>query len=54
MERGREREREREKEREYVWRANSCLKVHNQTSDPSSSIYLELPPKDPNKPGQGK
>ena len=24
-------------------------KVHNQTFDPSSSIYLQLPPKDPNK-----
>ena len=40
-----EREREREKD---GWKKKSCLKVHNQTFDPSSSIYLQLPPKDPN------
>ena len=48
MKRERERERKREiEEWDLVCRVKSCLKVHNQTFDPSSSIYLELPPKDP-------
>ena len=48
LKREREREREREiEEWDLVCRVKSCLKVHNQTFDPSSSIYLELPPKDP-------
>ena len=50
-----ERERERVSVRgRDVWRVKSCLKEYNQTFDPSSSIYLELPPKDPNKLGQQK